>query len=166
MFENFIIFIFNQSVYPLISSTLAKSGPLSELDIWHTLKNVICLILSYALFLLLCHSHMNLNVQDTWPPWSSTFKFSLAVFYLQSLPWEGLNKPWGDPDSSISCHFSLFQCPPLPVSSASKSFICEASSSIFCVLLRPGPRQSLLTVCFWMFALSAGWPVLQSPVPS
>ena len=71
----------------------------------------------------------------------------LAVFYLQSLPWEGLNKPQGDPDSSSSCHFSL--CPPQQVSSA--WFFCEASSSIFSVLLLP--RQSLRTICFWIFVL-------------
>ena len=43
-----------------------------------------------------------------------------AVFYRQSLPWKGLNKPRGDPDSSSSGHFTL--CPPRPVSSA--SFFC------------------------------------------
>ena len=71
-----------------------------------------------------------------------TINLSLAVIYRQSLPWEGPNKPRGDPDSSSSSHFSL--CPPRPVPSA--SFVCEASSSIFCVRLRP--RQSLRTVCF------------------
>ena len=31
----------------------------------------------------------------------------LAVFYRQSLPWEGLNKSRGDPDCSSNCHFTL-----------------------------------------------------------
>ena len=85
---------------------------------------------------------------------SLVINLSLAVFYLQSFPWEGLNKPRGDPDSSSSGHFTL--CPPLPVSSA--WFFCEASSSIFRVRLLP--RQSLRTTCFWMFTLLAAWPVL------
>ena len=86
----------------------------------------------------------------------------LAVLYQQSLPWGGLNKFQGDPDSSSSGHFTL--CPPRPVSSA--YFFCEASwgpppwFSSFSVRLQP--RQLLLTVCFWMFALSAAWPVLHT----
>ena len=85
---------------------------------------------------------------------SLIINLSLAVFYRQLLPWEGLNKPRVDPDSSSRGHFT--PCPPWPVSSA--WLFCEASSTIFQVLLRP--RQSLWTVCFWMFALSAASPVL------
>ena len=83
---------------------------------------------------------------------SLIINLSLATFHRQSLPWEGLNEPRGDPDSSSSSHFSL--CPPRPVSSA--SFFCEASYSIFRVRLRP--HQSLRTVWFWMFVVDFfGW---------
>ena len=44
-----------------------------------TLKKVICLIRSYALFLLLCHSHMNLNIQNSWPAWSSTYRWQFST---------------------------------------------------------------------------------------
>ena len=58
--------------------------------------------------------------------------------------------------------FSL--CPALPSFASFINFhspepFCNASSSIFHERLRPG--QSLWTVCFWMFALSAAWPVVQ-----
>ena len=78
---------------------------------------------------------------------SLIINLSLAVFYRQSLLWEGLNKPQGDPDSSSSSHYIL--CPPWPVSSA--WFFCEASSSNFRGRLRP--RQSLRTICFRMFVV-------------
>ena len=38
-----------------------------------TLKKVICLILLYTFLLLLCHFHMNINIQNSWPHWSSTY---------------------------------------------------------------------------------------------
>ena len=60
-----------------------------------TLKKVNCLSplqgnvrLLQAGFLLLCHFHMNLNIQNSWPHWS----FTSGKQYLQSLWWEGINK--------------------------------------------------------------------------
>ena len=44
-----------------------------------TLKKVICLILSYAIFLLLCYFHMNLNTQHSWPHWSSTYRWQFST---------------------------------------------------------------------------------------
>ena len=40
----------------------------------------------------------------------------VVVFYQQLLPWQGLNKPRGEPTSSSRGHFT--RCPPRPVSSA------------------------------------------------
>ena len=126
----------------------------SSLLLWDTLKKVICLIRSYdvpTFSFVMPFSHQS---EHTKLLTSLIINLWMAVFYEQLLPWEGLNKPQGDPDSSSSGHFSL--CPLRPVSSA--SFVCKAFSSIFFVVLRP--RQSLWTVCFWVFALSAAWPVL------
>ena len=44
-----------------------------------TLKKVIRQSLSYALFLLLCHFHMNLNIQNSWPHWSSTYRWQFST---------------------------------------------------------------------------------------
>ena len=38
-----------------------------------TLKRLICQFLSQALFLYICQFHMNLYIQNSWPPWQSTF---------------------------------------------------------------------------------------------
>ena len=32
-----------------------------------------------ALFLLLCHFHMNLNIQNSWPYWSSTYRWKFST---------------------------------------------------------------------------------------
>ena len=53
---------------------------------------------------------------------SLNINLTLAGYYRQAHPWEGLNKP----GSSSSGHFTL--CPPLPVSSA--WFFCKAFSLI------------------------------------
>ena len=125
LFQSFLRILLLEARTPAFSSTILLHKFMQVFDTLKipvhcfgtrdTLKKVIYLILSYALFLLLCHSHMNLNIKLMT---SLIINLSLAVFYRQSLPWEGLNKPRGDPDSSSSCHFS--PCPPQPVSSASE----------------------------------------------
>ena len=46
-----------------------------------TLKKVICLSLSQALSLkvLWCHFHINLNIQNSWPLWSSTYRWQFST---------------------------------------------------------------------------------------
>ena len=39
---------------------------------------VICLGLSQAFFLLLCQFHMNMNIQNSWPHWSSTYRWQFS----------------------------------------------------------------------------------------
>ena len=47
----------------------------------HTLKKVICLILSSALVLLLCHFHNDLNIQNSspTPTWLSTYHWQFST---------------------------------------------------------------------------------------
>ena len=44
-----------------------------------TLKKVICLGISRALFLLLRLFHMNLNIQNSWPHWLSTYCWQFST---------------------------------------------------------------------------------------
>ena len=60
-----------------------------------TLKKVICLSISWELFLLLCHSHMNLNIQNSWPRGLSTWQFSTGNNFL--VKWSINPRPWGWP---------------------------------------------------------------------
>ena len=86
----------------------------------------------------------------------------MAVFYEQLLPWEGLNKPQGDPDSSSSSHFSL--CPLRPVSSA--SFVCKAFLLNFLCGTQATPialDSLFLSVCS---VSSMARPPYSTPVPS
>ena len=83
---------------------------------------------------------------------------SLEVFYRQSLSCEVINKSQGDLNSSNSKYFPL--CPPWSISVALLLF--EASTSIFCVLIRP--LHSLHTVCFRIFAVPVVWSILATAV--
>ena len=70
---------------PAFSSTILFHKFVQVFDTWKipvhcfgtrdTLQKVICLISSYTRFLLLFHSHMNLSIKNSWPPWSSTFSW-------------------------------------------------------------------------------------------
>ena len=44
-----------------------------------TLKKMICLSISLECFLLLCHFHMNLNKQNSWPHWLSTYRWQFST---------------------------------------------------------------------------------------
>ena len=72
-----------------------------------TLKKVICLILSYTLFLLLCHLYES---EHTKLMTSLIINFSFAVFHRQSLSCEVIDKSQGDINSPNS-KYSPF-CPP------------------------------------------------------
>ena len=62
---------------------------------WNTLKKVICLIVLQALFLLLCHFHINLNMQNWWPPWSSTYYWQFSTGNHLHVKWSRLYiMPW------------------------------------------------------------------------
>ena len=105
-----------------------------------TLK-LICLSISQGdlpeHFTSTCCAIMNIQ-KSSWPDWSSTYR--LQFLNRQLLPWEGLNKPKVDPDSSSSSHFTL--CPPRQVSSA--WFFCELRPneiSIFCLRTLQGFQQ-------------------------
>ena len=71
-----------------------------------------------------------------------------AVFYLQSLSCEVINKSKGPRSISIALYFSKFPLAPL----------------FFCVLM--WPRQSLHTCCFWIFVASVPvmWSIMEIAV--
>ena len=54
-----------------------------------------CLSISWVLFLLLCHSHMNLIIQNSWPRGLSTWQFSTGNNFL--VKWLTNPRPWGWP---------------------------------------------------------------------
>ena len=85
---------------------------------------------------------------------SLIINLSFAVFHLQSLSCEVIDKSQGDIDSPNSKYFPL--CPPWSISVALLLF--EASTSIFCVLIRP--LHSLHTLCFRIFAAPVVWSIL------
>ena len=110
-----------------------------------TLKKAICLILSYTLFLLLCHLYES---EHTKLMTSLMINLSFAVFYRQSLSCEVIDKSEGDLNSN-SKYFPF--CPPWSISVALLLF--EASTSIFCVLIRQLHSLHCHTICFRFFAV-------------
>ena len=78
---------------------------------------------------------------------SLIINLSFAVFHLQSLSCEVIDKSQGDINSPNSKYSPL--CPPWSISVALLLF--EVSTSIFCVQIRP--LHSLHTVCFRIFAV-------------
>ena len=96
---------------------------------WNTLKKVICLILSYTLFLLLGYF---ISIWTYKLMTSLIINLSFAVLYWQSISCETIDKSQGDLNSSNSKYSPL--CPPWSISVALLLF--EASTSIFCVLIR------------------------------
>ena len=127
----------------------------SKVSLWNPRysEKINCLSISQALFLLLCHFHMNLNTQthDL-----LIFNLPLAAFYRQSLSREVINKSQGDLNSSNSRYFPL--CPLWSISIVLFKLFFEGSISVFCVLIRPS--QSLHAVCFWIFAAPVVWSIL------
>ena len=66
--------------FVLVSDTLKI--PVHCLGTPDTLKKVICLSILQALFLLLCHFHMNLNIWNSWPHsahWSLTYYWQFST---------------------------------------------------------------------------------------
>ena len=52
-----------------------------------TLKKVICMSILQTLFLLLCHFHMDLNIQNSWPKWLSTYCWQFSTGTHFHLNW-------------------------------------------------------------------------------
>ena len=111
-----------------------------------TLKKMICLSISQGLFLLFCNFHMNLNMQNSWPHWLSTYSchFIPAITfmwgYLQ-IPWW----PWFFQQQlylSVPCLFDF-------------KFLCANWLS-----------QSFHTYCFRIFDVPVVWSILEIPVLS
>ena len=63
-------------------------------EIRDTLKQVICLILLFALFPMLCHFHLNLNIQNSLPPRSSTYSWQFSTGKLEAIASKGRTKPF------------------------------------------------------------------------
>ena len=107
----------------------------SRASLWNQRKRkVICLSISQALFLLLYHFHMNMNIYETHD--LTDYQLTVGSFLPESLSCEVINESQGDLNSSNSNYFRI--CSPLSISIA--RFIFEVSISIFCVLI--WPRQS------------------------
>ena len=97
---------------------------------------------------------MNLNIQNSWPHWSSTYSWQFSTSNHFHVKWLTNPRPQGDLNSSNSKYFPL--CPSWSISVAQLLF--KASSLIFCVLIRQ--CQSLHTVCFWIFTVPVIWSIL------
>ena len=108
-----------------------------------TLKKVICLSISSALFLLCCKFHMNMNIQNSWLLWLSTYcwQFSTGNHSDFHAKWSANPRVTSIlPTASISlCSISV------------APLFFEVSISIFCMLIKP--CQSLHTFCFWIIAV-------------
>ena len=46
---------------------------------WDPLKKVICLSILLLFFLLLCHFHLNMNIQNSWSNWVSTYHWQFST---------------------------------------------------------------------------------------
>ena len=99
-----------------------------------TLKKVICPSILQALFLLLCHFHMNLNMQNSWPNWLSTYCWQFSTGNHLHVKWSTNPRVTSILPAAIFslCALSL-HCPPWSISIARLFF--EVSISIFCVLV-------------------------------
>ena len=102
----------------------------SRASLWNQRKRkVICLSISQALFLLLYHFHMNMNIYETHD--LTDYQLTVGSFLPESLSCEVINESQGDLNSSNSNYFLI--CSPLSISIA--QFIFEVSISILCVLI-------------------------------
>ena len=90
-------------------------------------------------FILLCHFHMNLNMQNSWPNWLPTYCWQFSTGNHLHVKWSITQ---GDLISSNSNFFTL--CLPWSISIARLFF--KVSISILCVLI--WPSHLFHTVCF------------------
>ena len=132
-----------------------------------TLKTVICLSISRALFLFFCHFHINLwTCKKSRHHWSLIINLPSLVFCQQLLLWEGIDISRGDPDLQAVIVFSA----PFPAgfirlillrSLLSLLRRLRPSFLIFRVWIRPQAHSNCIrTICFWIFAVSGAWPIL------
>ena len=112
-----------------------------------SLKKVICMSILQALFLLLCQLHINLHIRTN--HWLSTYCRQFSTRNHFHVKWLTNRR--------VTSILQIFPSVPSLVD-FSCSIIFRSFISIFCVLIKP--RQSLHTVCFWIFAASA--PVVWS----
>ena len=123
-----------------------------------TLKKVICSSISRAFFLLFCHFHMNLNIQNSWSNSVSTYHWQFSTgnhFHVKWLTNPSLRVTSILPTATVS-----LCAPPWSISNARLFF--EVSTSIFCALI--WPRQSFHTICFRICTSPVMWSILEIAV--
>ena len=94
---------------------------------------------------------MNLNIQNSWPNWLSTYHGQFSTGNHFHVKWTT------NPRGPQFFQQQVFPSVPSLVDFNSVLFF-EVSTSIICVLI--WPRQSLFTVCFRIFTVPVVWSIL------